>query len=237
MEIVAVCHTCARQHKIDFDPIIGPGAAFSDWLTKHPGPVHDTDFVYPRRRQRERDQRPTGWAGYLSNEDVKVAYGATITPTLTLASLAASAALLGGRESTAIDNGATNKYLDYLIAGKYRQAATNTAAGRILTCIVGAQDDTPNWPDVFDGTDSTETVTTADIFNSICRVASDITTAATASATNPFGPVGIAGLFGGIVPDQFVIFVTHNAQTSTNAWHATEGDHAVRLTPAYATVA
>lgn len=237
MEISAICHTCARQHRISFDPIVGPGAAFSDWLTKHPGPVHDVDFVYPRRRQRDMNHRTGSWLDYLGNADVKTAYGGTITPTLTLASLAASAALLAGRESTAIDNGATNKYLDYLIAGQYRQHASNAAVGRILTCIVGARDDTPTWPDVFDGTDSTETVTTADIFNSICRVASDITTAATASAINPFGPVGIAGLFGGIIPDQFVIFVTHSAQTSTNIWHATEGDHAVRLTPIYATVA
>lgn len=179
---------------------------------------------------------PAVLASLLPNADVKVAYGATTTPTMTLASLAASSTLLAGRESTAVDNGASNKYLDQLLAGNYRQAATNTQAGRIRTAVVGNRDDTPSWPDVFDGTDSTETVTTQAMYDSICRIASEIVTAATANAINPFGPVAIAGLFGGVLPDQFVLFTSHNAQTTTNAWSATEADHAVRLTPVYVTV-
>ena len=36
MKILALCHTCAHKHPIEFDPRIGPGAAFSDWMVKHP---------------------------------------------------------------------------------------------------------------------------------------------------------------------------------------------------------
>ena len=240
MKVIEVCHDCQRQHTLDFDPRLGPGAGFSDWLTKHPG--HNVQFLMPQRRQRDRrdlelvpSQTPLpGWMAYLHNGDVKTAYGASAAPTMTLASLAASSTLLAGRESSAIDNG-TNRYLDYYLAGHYRTGASNLQAGRIVTAVVGARNDTPAWPDVFDGTDSTETVTVQAMYDQICRVVSDIVTDTT-QRTWPFGPVTLAGLFGGVLPDQFVIFTSHSAHTSTNVWSATEGDHALSLTPIYATV-
>lgn len=236
MKFLALCHTCAHKHTIEFDPKLGPNAAFSDWLTKHPGSVHDIDFVWPERTGKAvqpRDDRR--WEHYVHNADVKVAYAATATPTMTLASLAASSTLLAGRESSSISN-ASNKYLDSLCAGNYRAAASNNQAGNIYTCVVGPRDDTPTWPDVFDGTDSTETVTDAGTFNSICRIISSIAADNTASQTWYWGPVTIAGFFGGVLPTAWVFFVTQNIQTSTNAWSATEGDHAVRYTSVYATV-
>lgn len=236
MKILALCHTCRHQHKIEFDPRAGPGSAFSDWTTKH-AEGHRTEFRWPERtrKQAKRHLRKPDYLHYLHNADVKTSYAASASPTLTLASLAASSSLLAGRESTAIDNGASNKYLDYHLAGHYRTGASNLQAGRIRTAVVGAKDDTPSWPDVFDGTDSVETVTTADMYNSVCRLVSEIVTDAT-QRTWPFGPVALAGLWGGAIPDQFIVFVSHDAQTSTNVWSATEGDHSVRLTGLFLTV-
>lgn len=234
MRINAVCHLCAHQHTIDFDPTRGPGAAFSDWIVKHGG--HDIDFIYPRRSGKDIQNRSDrAWQHYLHNADVKVAYGASAAPTMTLASLAASSTLLGGRESTAVDNGASNKYLDYLVAGHFRAGAANNQAGSILVTVVGARSDTPAWPDVFDGTDSAETVSKQGIFDQVCKILAAITADNTASATWSFGPDSLASLFGGFVPDQFVYFVTHNIQTTTNVWSATEGDHTIIHTPVYAT--
>jgi hypothetical protein len=262
MKVLAVCEQCAMRHRIDFDPLV-PTLAFADWQLKHSS--HDSvKFLFPTRhlkwsikdrlkaiwqwRRRASgglvaDLRqgvddvlvlPSAYAAFLPNADIKTAYGASTAVTITLASLAASSTLLGGRESTAIDNGASNKYGDYHLAGNYRTAATNLQAGIIRTAVVGARDDTPSWPDVFDGTDSAETVTTASIYNAICRSASDLETDAT-QRTWPFGPVSVKSLFGQ-VPDQFVIFVSHTAQITTNAWSSTEGDHAVRATGIYETV-
>ena len=173
---------------------------------------------------------------FLPNATVKITYAASAAPTLTLASLAASSTLLGGRESTSVLN-TSNLYIDYYYAGIFRQAATNTAAGIIKVGCVGALNDTPTWPDVFDGTDSAETVTTQAIYDSCVRVIAAITTAATASAYNPFAPVGIAQFFGFLVPTSHLVFVSQTAQTTTNAWSATEGDHTVKYTPVYFTVA
>jgi hypothetical protein len=115
-------------------------------------------------------------------------------------------------------------------------AASNNQAGTIRTAVIGNIDDTPTWPDVFDGTDSTETVTDQPTFDSICRIVSDIANDNTASQVWYWGPVEISGLFGGALPDQYVAFVTQSAHSSTNAWSATEGDHGIKRTPIYATV-
>lgn len=177
---------------------------------------------------------PAALAGMLANADVKIAYAASASPTITLASLAASSTLLAGRESTAVDNGASVKYLDYHVGGNYRAAASNNQAGSIHTCVVGANNDTPTWPDVFDGTDSTETVTDSGVFDSVVNVIHSIGADNTASQDWPFGPVSVAYGFGGMIPDQFVYFVTQNIQTSTNAWNAS--GNTFSHTPLYATV-
>ncbi len=261
MKILCLCHTCAMRHTMDFDLVAGVGDGFSDWITKHPPPHHDTEFRWPQRSfkvegrrtvplsRTERDRmarrcrlipkiRAHGrqWLDFLENADVKTAYGASSAPTLTLASLAASSTLLAGRESTAVDNGASNKYLDVLVAGHFKTAASNAQAGSISIAVVAAEDDTPNWSDVFDGTDSTETVSLQSVYDQICKVGASISTTSSNALVWPFGMFSVAGLFGGNVPDQFVFFVSHNAETSTNAWSATEGDHAVKMTPVYLTV-
>lgn len=93
--------------------------------------------------------------------------------------------------------------------------------------------DDSTWPDVFDGTDSAETVTSAKIKNSICKVVADMTVDATANQAYPFGPVSVARAFDGTMPKKFVVFVTHN--TNTNL-HATAGNHTLFVTGVYATV-
>lgn len=236
MRIKALCHTCRHQHDIDFDPAKGPGAAFSDWLTKHPGELHDVDFTWPERSGKviqEQDDRK--WMSYIHNANVSPNYAATVSPTITLASLAASSTLLSGRESGAISN-TVNKYLDFLLAGHYRTGSANLQAGAIRTTVVGSRDDTPNWPDVFDGTDSAEAVSAQAVYDNVCRIVAETSTDAV-QRTWPFGPVALAGFFGGVPPTAFVLFISHSAHTATNVWSATEADHTLRLTGIGATVA
>ena len=175
------------------------------------------------------------WEAFLSNADIKAAYAASAAYTMTLASLAASSTLLAGRESTALSN-ASNKYLDLLVAGFFKTAASNAQVGSINVAVVGSLDDTPTWPDVFDGTDSAETVSLQNVYDQVCKIVAQITTTATNALVWPFGPIAIAGLFGGALPVQHVLFVSQSAETSTNAWDATEGSHSVKNTPVYATV-
>jgi len=164
--------------------------------------------------------------------DVKIAYGAAADVTITLASLAPSSTYVAGRESTAVDN-SSNKYLDFLVGGWIKTNATITAGGRIEVWCVSSTDDGTNWPDVFDGTDSDETVTNVNIKNGVSRLVAAMQVDAT--GTYPFGQVSVASLFGGTCPVKFVFFVTH-ATHASNALDSTAGNHKFRITPVYETV-
>lgn len=164
--------------------------------------------------------------------DIKAKYAASFTiESSGYNSLAASSTRVAGYESAAIDNGAYSggPMKDFHVAGYFKAAAANHNAGQIDVWAIGCVNDTPTWPDVFDGTASAETVTSVNILNSIGKPIAAILGDSTNDRVYPFGPVGIAQLFGGSVPDQFVIFVAQNIQTSTNAWAAS--GHLVSGTP------
>ena len=163
--------------------------------------------------------------------DVKLNYQAASDATITLASLASDTNLLVGRESNAIDNSA-NLYLDYLISGKVTTGTSPTTARSIEVWAIGSWDGT-NWPDVFDGTDSAETITSANHKASICRFVASMSTDSTSDRTYHFGPVSMASVFGGTLPPKFVLFVVHNTAVNLNA---TASNHQIRIQPVYETV-
>jgi hypothetical protein len=162
--------------------------------------------------------------------DRKIFYAASADVTITLAALAASSTLVAGRESATVDN-SLNLYLDYLLSGKVTTGTAPTA-GIIEVWVVAELDDT-TWPDVFDGTESAETVTTRDILTSCARLAASMTTDATANRTYPFAKISVASLFGGVCPRKFVVFVTHSTVAALNA---TAGNHDVNVQGVYETV-
>lgn len=169
----------------------------------------------------------------MATGDLKVVYGTAADVTMTLASLAPSSTLLAGQESTAIDN-SSDLMLDCMVGGFIKTNATITAGGRIEVWVIGTFDDGTNWPDVFDGTDSAETISSANIKNAICKNIAIMNVDAT--GTQYFGPVSVASRFGGQLPKKFVFFVTHNTHAS-NALDSTAGNHKIRVQPVYRNVA
>jgi hypothetical protein len=163
--------------------------------------------------------------------DVKIYYVSPSDATITLASLASDTNLLAGQESTAIDN-SSNLYLDYLISGKVTTGTSPTTARSIEVWAVGSWDGT-NWPDVFDGTNSAETITSANHKASICRFVASMSTDSTSDRTYHFGPVSMASVFGGTLPPKFALFVVHNTAVNLNG---TAANHQIRIQPVYETV-
>jgi hypothetical protein len=163
--------------------------------------------------------------------DLKLAYGTASDLTITLASMASDTNLLTGRESATIDNSA-NLFLDYLVSGKITAGTSPTAARSIEVWAVGSWDGT-NWPDVFDGTESAETITSADIKASVCRFVAAMATANTSDRVYHFGPVSLAAAFGGTLPPKVVLFVTHSTGQNLNS---TAGNHQIRLQPVFQTI-
>jgi hypothetical protein len=163
--------------------------------------------------------------------DLKLSYPAASDLTITLASLASDTNLLTGRESAVIDNTA-NLYLDILISGKITAGTSPTASRSIEVWAIGSWDGT-NWPDVFDGTESAETITSADIKASVCRFVAAMATANASDRAYHFGPVSLASAFGGTLPPKVVVFITHSTGVNLNS---TAGNHQIRLQPVYQTI-
>jgi hypothetical protein len=164
---------------------------------------------------------------------LKSGYNADAALTLTLASLASSTSLVAGRESTAVDNG-TTLAVDYLVSGKITTGTSPTVNTNIEIWVVAPIEDTPTWPDVFDGTDSDESVTSRNVLFSCAALAHIITVDATSDRTYPVKPFSVAQLFGGVCPKQFGVFVVHNTGVALNA---TGSNHALYAQPILPTVA
>lgn len=163
--------------------------------------------------------------------DVKKAYAASSNLTVTnLHSIATSSTWVAGWESGAIDN-TTNLYLDYRVTAKIVVAAAGLSAGEIRLYLVGMLDDS-TWPDVFDGTESTETVTDSEMRDAICRLGAQTDTDTTANDTYYLDCPSVAAVFNGNMPAKFVIFITH----STGANLAAAGNQ-VTIKGSYETIA
>jgi len=149
----------------------------------------------------------------------------TVALTITLASLASTAAgiLLAGRESTAVDN-RTNLDLDHLVSGKIRVGTSPTASRTIEVWAyapISIASGTPTYPDVLDGTDSDETLTSANVKNSAVRLVWSTLTDNTSDRDYFVPPTSIAALFGDM-PPFWGLFVTHDTGVNLNS---TGGNH------------
>jgi hypothetical protein len=165
--------------------------------------------------------------------DVKLSYPASSAITVTnLQALAASATWVAGWESGAIDN-STNLYSDYIVNAKITVESAALAAGEIRLYLVAELDDT-TWPDVFDGTESAETVTDVNVRDAICRLGAFTLTDTTASQVYYLNCPSVAAVFGGTVPRKFAIFIT---QSTTAALEGTGSPQAVYVKGVYSTVA
>lgn len=162
--------------------------------------------------------------------DILHEWGSSAAYTITLTGLGTSSTKVAGRESTAISH-TTADALDYLIGGKITTGTSPTAGKTLDVWVYGSIDDTPTYPDVFDGTDSAETVTSENVRNSALKLLASMVIDSTNDRTYWFGPTGIAQLFGGGLPKNHGLFVTHDTAVNLNA---TASNHALSYTPIYA---
>lgn len=166
--------------------------------------------------------------------DIKLAYASSSNLTVTnLNSLASSQTWVAGWESALIDN-TSNLYTDYRITAKLTVASSNNQAGEIRLYLVGMLDDS-TWPDVFDGTESTETITDTEMRDAICRLGAVSAVDTTAGDVYYLDCPSAAAVFGGNLPKKFIIFITLNSTTTTTAGLASSGNQ-VTIVGSYETV-
>lgn len=214
------CWTCEMVHTLPTD-VRSAFSSAEGFFARHAG--HEVNWL-----------EAPGIAGlWTSNADVKVAYASSAAYTITLTSLATSSTLVAGQESTAVSN-TTNLYVDYLVGGRITMGAIAATVDKTIEVwLYGSVNDVPTYPDVLDGTDSAETLTSVNVKKGAIRLLDRMFVDTTANRVYWFGPVGIAQHFGGFVPKNHGLFVT---QDSGQALSATAADHVLSHTGCYNTV-
>lgn len=222
IELWAVCHTCKHKHSLHREAQ-GAWGYWQDWVAKHP---HcEIEMLPTERKQRD-------WEGYRHNADLKEAYASSAAYTITLASLATSATLIAGRQSTTIDN-TTNKYLEYMVGGRITNGTTPTVNTTIEVFAFGSVNDTPTYTDQFTGSDADRSVTSVNVKQSAVRLVDRLIIDAVTDSVNWFGPVALSEVFGRRIPKFHGLWVTHSTAVDLNA---TGGNHVLNYTGHFNTV-
>lgn len=154
---------------------------------------------------------------------VTPSYSAATTITCGVHATPLASSTTVGRESTEIDNSST-KYDDALLSGMITVGTTPTVNTTIVVYVFSRIDqDAPTYPDVMDGTDSDETLTSAGVGRGFLKqIATIDVDATTSNRTYPFGPVSVAQAFGGNMPKYWSLFVQNGSGVALNS---TAGNH------------
>lgn len=215
--MVAVCYDCRKKHEFR-STVDRWSVELTEWGRKHIG--HQVEFVSPRRVRPagigEREAIAADWLGFGDNANIKLAYAASASFTMTLESLASSSSFLAGRQSANVSN-ASNLYLDYMIAGFVKVGTTPTTNTSIRLYAVGARDDTPNYPDQFTGSNAARNVTNAEILNQHPLFWDQPVVSTSTGVVYEMQPRSLAACFGGIVPVSFVLYLAHSTVAALDA--------------------
>ena len=148
--------------------------------------------------------------------DFKIKYATSATIAITsLNSLASSSTRTAGAESAAVDN-ATNLYDTVLLSGAIKAGTTPTVNKQIDISIY-CDDGNDVYPDVLDGTDSAETITSEAVRNAGLTLAKSILLDATTDRVYYFRGIDVAALFGGTMPRKWGVFIAHDGVAALNA--------------------
>lgn len=151
-----------------------------------------------------------------------------------LTSLATSATWVAGYEWFLVDvNAMSPSPRTIRHQGKIRVGTTPTVNTEIRIYLVASEDGS-TWPDVFDGTPSAETVTSAGVRDGFAKLAAILPVDATTSNRDYPYSFDALDVFGKSLPDSYVVFVTHNTGVNLNS---TAGEHTYTYAPQYDNVA
>lgn len=166
--------------------------------------------------------------------DITQVFVTATTGTGGITSLASSSNWTAGYEWFLVDVAAMSPIpLDVRHSGKIRVGTTPTVNTEIRIYLVACEDGT-NWPDVFDGTASTETITSPGVRDGFARLGPILQVDSTTSDRDYPYDFNAATVFSGSLPDSYIVFVTHNTGVNLNA---TGSNHTYQYTPNYNKVA
>lgn len=134
-----------------------------------------------------------------------------------LNALASSSTLLAGAQSDQIDN-TSNLYDDILLSGSFKMGTTPTVNTEVDVWVVACSDASSAYPDVITGAGTAaKTWTSANVRNAGGKLLKSLLVDATTGRVFYLSNESVAALFGGVLPQKFVVFITQNTAASLDA--------------------
>lgn len=134
-----------------------------------------------------------------------------------LNALASSSTRTAGAQSDQIDN-STNLYDDILVSGSFKTGTSPTVNTLIDVWIFPCKDASSAYPDVITGSGTgAKTLTSENVRNAGGKLLKSILIDSTTGRVYDFSNESVASLFGGVLPQKFVIFATHNTGVALDA--------------------
>jgi hypothetical protein len=157
---------------------------------------------------------------------VNIAYAASATITIAPQNVASSSGFTAGVESSVVDN-TSNKYVDAIVGGRWRCGTTPTVNTQVQIYVLSVLNDTPDYPDVFTGTSSAKTITSAGVGRGFLKLAAIMDVDSTTTGRDYYVTFSVAELFGGVMPLKWELFITHNTGVNSDT---TAGNHLWKYT-------
>jgi hypothetical protein len=156
----------------------------------------------------------------------KPSYASGAAVTITLASLASSSDFTAGRQSNEVDN-TTNLYDDLLVSGKVTTGSSPVSPNQINIYVAAWDAQANAYPDVITGAgDAAKTFTSANVLTGAVKVLKALLIDSTSNRTYYYSNESVAALFGGVLPQKVVFFVSQDSTVNLNA---TGGNHALDI--------
>lgn len=134
-----------------------------------------------------------------------------------LNALATSSTRTAGVQSDQIDN-STNLYDDILLSGNVKLGTGPTVNKQVDVWIVACMNGSSAYPDVFDANGTTaKTWTSENVRNAGGKLLKSMLSDASTGLFLYFSNESVAALFGGVVPQKFVVFLTHDTGVNLDA--------------------
>lgn len=147
---------------------------------------------------------------------LKPLYGSTGTLTITASGLASDTNLLAGRQSTVVDNESSVLADDALLGLTVATTSTPGAGGQIEIWVFASWDGGTTYTAGAGAADAAFSPATLGVKN-LMALAGVITQTDTTARTYNFGPVSIAQLFGGTMPDRWGVYIVQNTGQNLGA--------------------
>ena len=134
-----------------------------------------------------------------------------------LNALASSSTRVAGAQSDQIDN-TSNLYDDILISGSFKVGTSPTSNTQIDVWVFACKDWSSAYPDVITGSgNGAKTLTSENVRNAGGKLLKSILIDSTTGRVYDFSNESVAALFGGVLPEKFVLFVAHNTGVALDA--------------------